>query len=56
MTKDDTGTYVCKGTNGFGSTEAQIDLIVIGKQDILHFSTYIFTLWAIGGGNCFIVS
>jgi hypothetical protein len=28
---DDTGIYICKGTNGFGSEEIRIDLIVIGK-------------------------
>jgi hypothetical protein len=28
---DDTGIYICKGTNGFGSSdEARTDLIVIG--------------------------
>ena len=30
-TLDDTGIYMCKGTNGFGSQDARIDLIVIGK-------------------------
>jgi hypothetical protein len=30
-TLDDTGIYVCKGTNGFGSQESRIDVIVIGK-------------------------
>lgn len=29
VTKEDTGIYVCKGTNGFGSEEIRIDLIVI---------------------------
>ena len=28
---EDTGIYICKGTNGFGSEEIRIDLIVIGK-------------------------
>jgi hypothetical protein len=30
-TLDDTGIYMCKGTNGFGSQDSRIDLIVIGK-------------------------
>ncbi len=42
VTKDDTGTYVCKGTNGFGSTEAQIDLIVIGNYITLHYITFFY--------------
>lgn len=32
VAKEDTGIYVCKGTNGFGSEEIRIDLIVIGKK------------------------
>ena len=28
---EDTGIYTCKGTNGFGSEEIRIDLIVIGE-------------------------
>ena len=31
VAKEDTGIYVCKGTNGFGSEEIRIDLIVIGE-------------------------
>ena len=27
--EEDTGPYVCKGVNGFGNTEVQVDLIVI---------------------------
>ena len=34
---EDTGIYICKGTNGFGSEEIRIDLIVIGKHT---FSKY----------------
>ena len=30
VSKEDTGTYECKGTNGFGSEVIKIDLIVIG--------------------------
>ena len=32
---EDTGIYRCKGTNGFGSTTVRIDLIVIGKFDLI---------------------
>ena len=32
---DDTGIYICKGTNGYGSNEVRIDLFVIGEY--LHF-------------------
>ena len=28
---DDTGIYICKGTNGYGSNEVRIDLFVIGE-------------------------
>ena len=35
VTLDDTGIYVCKGTNGFGSQDSRIDLIVVGKTQIL---------------------
>ena len=31
MQIEDTGIYTCKGTNGFGSEEIRIDLIVIGE-------------------------
>jgi len=31
----DTGVYTCKGTNGFGSTEVRIKLIVIGEWNSL---------------------
>ena len=31
--KQDTGPYVCKGTNGFGNAEVQINLIVIDPKD-----------------------
>lgn len=32
VSKEDTGIYVCKGINGFGSEEIRIDLIVISKS------------------------
>ena len=35
---DDTGIYICKGTNGFGSEEIRIDLIVIGKLKCFRYS------------------
>ena len=28
---DDTGIYICKGTNGYGSNEVRFDLFVIGE-------------------------
>ena len=31
VTYDDTGIFICKGTNGFGSNEVRIDLFVLGK-------------------------
>ena len=43
-TLDDTGTFVCKGINGFGSAQVNIQLIIKGKQTTkitlssLHFS------------------
>ncbi len=33
--EDDTGVYVCKAVNGFGSETVRIELIVIGKADCL---------------------
>lgn len=33
---EDTGIYICKGTNGFGSEEIRIDLIVIGMIFLLY--------------------
>ena len=30
-TYDDTGIFICKGTNGFGSSQVRIDLFVLGK-------------------------
>ena len=32
--KEDSGEYTCKGTNGFGSEEVTINLVVIGKRVI----------------------
>ena len=37
---EDTGIYICKGTNGFGSEEIRIDLIVIGKRYTTFFHTH----------------
>ena len=47
---DDTGIYTCKGINGFGSSEARIEVIIVGeswvvRQDLirlnlLHFLNY----------------
>ena len=34
VASEDSGVYVCKGINGFGSEEVQIKLIVIGKKAI----------------------
>ena len=31
--KEDTGIYICRGTNGFGSNEIRINLIVIGESN-----------------------
>ena len=31
--KEDTGIYICKGTNGFGTNEVRINLIVIGESE-----------------------
>ena len=31
VTYDDTGIFICKGTNGFGSNEVRIDLFVLGS-------------------------
>ena len=31
VTDEDTGVYVCKGINGFGSQQIRIELIAIGK-------------------------
>ena len=28
---DDTGIYTCKGINGFGSSEARIEVIIVGE-------------------------
>ena len=30
--KEDSGQYTCKGTNGFGSEEVTVNLVVIGKK------------------------
>uniref|UniRef100_A0A3Q3DNR3 Fibroblast growth factor receptor-like 1 n=1 Tax=Hippocampus comes TaxID=109280 RepID=A0A3Q3DNR3_HIPCM len=38
---DDTGTYICKATNGFGSVNVNYTLIVIGKYEIP------FILWSL---------
>jgi hypothetical protein len=29
--EDDTGIYMCKAVNGFGSEEVRVELIVVGK-------------------------
>ena len=34
---DDTGIYICKGTNGYGSNEVRIDLFVIGEYLLYVF-------------------
>lgn len=41
--KEDSGEYTCKGTNGFGSEEVTINLVVIGKR--VRFTPAILT-WA----------
>ena len=41
MQIEDTGIYTCKGTNGFGSEEIRIDLIVIGKFSNDYFKTFV---------------
>ena len=43
-TLDDTGIYMCKGTNGFGSQDARIDLIVIGKTQTCYKHTKMNTV------------
>ena len=30
--RDDTGIYTCKGINGFGSSEARIEVIIVGES------------------------
>ena len=36
---DDTGTFVCRGVNGFGKAQVNIHLIVVGKSVLsLSFS------------------
>ncbi len=32
LTEDDTGVFVCKAINGFGSDQVRIDLIVVGRE------------------------
>ena len=40
---DDTGIYTCKGINGFGSSEARIEVIIVGeswvvRQDLIRLN------------------
>ena len=37
---DDTGIYICKGTNGYGSNEVRIDLFVIGEYTTYFMFSY----------------
>lgn len=46
--KEDAGTYFCKGTNGFGSDEVKVHLIVIGKKRV-GTVVYFFSLWEASG-------
>ena len=41
MQIEDTGIYTCKGTNGFGSEEIRIDLIVIGEFLNDYFKAFV---------------
>lgn len=43
---EDTGFYLCKAVNGFGSVEVGINLIVLGK--LLHYSniSYLETIFS----------
>ena len=34
--QDDTGVFICKGINGFGSVQVRIELIILGKQEADH--------------------
>lgn len=34
VNQDDTGVFICKGVNGFGTAEVRIELIVVGKYII----------------------
>jgi len=38
VTYDDTGIFICKGTNGFGSNEVRIDLFVLDKEEYSKWS------------------
>ena len=40
---DDTGIYICKGTNGYGSNEVRFDLFVIGEC-LYTYSTLIILI------------
>ena len=31
---DDTGTFVCRGVNGFGKAQVNIHLLVVGKSKL----------------------
>jgi hypothetical protein len=35
VNEDDTGVFVCKGINGFGSETVRIELIIIGELHLL---------------------
>ena len=36
----DSGIFVCKGVNGFGSKSVQIQLVVRGKNEFVSFQNY----------------
>ena len=42
----DSGIFVCKGVNGFGSKSVQIQLVVRGKNQCLNFITKASSLFA----------
>ena len=36
VNREDTGVFICRGVNGFGSVKVRVDLIVAGKLLILQ--------------------
>ena len=43
--KDDTGVFICRGVNGFGSVSVRVDLIVTGESSLINFQSFTLVLY-----------
>ena len=45
VNEDDTGIFICKGINGFGSDSVRVELIVVGKRKTTWLTLSVKNTW-----------